>query len=177
MQPRSINARFSIVQSIIHNDYIHELAYQFLFFAQYTLNESKYLDPRTSKVYHIVKLITNVDELFTEFYYMFYVDGVKIIPSDLSLLTPYALAHVIMCDGSFHKHTGSLYLCTDGFTVEDTTYLKSTYGVSYTLQKSPSKLGKIGLSKRIYIPRHSVDTIRKAVLPYMVPSMLYKLGI
>lgn len=38
--------------------------------------------------------------MLTEFYNIFYLNGVKRIPTDLSLLTPLALAHLIMQDGS-----------------------------------------------------------------------------
>lgn len=38
--------------------------------------------------------------MYYEFYTKFYDGKVKIVPSDLSLLTPLALAHLIMQDGA-----------------------------------------------------------------------------
>ncbi len=38
--------------------------------------------------------------MLTELYHLFYFNKVKRVPSDLSLLTPLALAHLIMQDGS-----------------------------------------------------------------------------
>lgn len=53
---------------------------------------------------------------FTELHSMFYVNKVKVIPQDIyNLLTPVALAHIVMGDGSAERH--GLLLCTDSFTV------------------------------------------------------------
>jgi len=42
------------------------------------------------------------------FYSGFYKDSKKVVPLSLSLLTPLALAHWIMQDGSYHKNVGGI---------------------------------------------------------------------
>ncbi|SRR5258705_12642792 len=111
--------------------------------------------------------------MLTEFYNIFYLNGVKIIPTDLSLLTPLAFAHLIMQDGSRGTCRG-LYICSDSFVLTDikrlANYLTETYGIRCSIHKS-------GGNYRIYILAKSVQTVRHLVLPYMHETMTYKLGI
>lgn len=60
-----------------------------------------YLDKRTGKTYTSRNFWTKSLPFFTEFYNQFYINKVKIVPNDLSLLTPLSLAHLnlIMNDG------------------------------------------------------------------------------
>lgn len=46
------------------------------------------------------------------------------------------------------------------------------YGLKCTLHKASN-----GKGYRIYISRHSVDKVIEIVLPYLTPSMYYKVGI
>lgn len=111
--------------------------------------------------------------MLNEFYTMFYDGKVKIIPSDLSLLTPLALAHLVMQDGSRGSAKG-LYICTDGFSQDDvkrlTRYLIHRYNINCSIHKAANK-------HRIYILVRSIETVKSIILPYMHPSMVYKLGL
>ena len=112
---------------------------------------------------------------FTELYDIFYVNGVKGIPNNIyELLTPVAFAHLILGDGGF-KSKG-IYLCTDSYTIQDVVRLMNVliirYGLKCTLHKASN-----GKGYRIYISRHSVDKVIEIVLPYLTPSMYYKVGI
>jgi hypothetical protein len=111
--------------------------------------------------------------MLTEFYSLFYSGKVKIVPQDLSLLTPLALAHLIMQDGSRGTCRG-LYICTDSFILADIKrlagYLTERYNIRCSIHKSNGNY-------RIYILAKSVQTVRDLVLPHMHKSMLYKLGI
>ena len=52
----------------------------------------------------------------TELHYLFYPNGIKVIPQNIyNILTPVALAHLIMGDGSAKQY--SLKICTDSYTV------------------------------------------------------------
>jgi hypothetical protein len=62
--------------------------------------EHTYIDKRTGKSYTSLNFWTKALPILTELYHLFYFDKVKRVPSDLSLLTPLALAHLIMQDGS-----------------------------------------------------------------------------
>jgi hypothetical protein len=60
------------------------------------------------------RFFTRYFPCFTEFYRLFYVNGVKVIPAAIfDLLTPVALAHWIRCDGCLHDY--GLVLCTHSF--------------------------------------------------------------
>lgn len=84
-----------------------------------------------------------------------------------------------MQDGGINKSRG-IYLCTDSFTVSDTTrlatYLSDYYNLKCTMPKAPGKLGKKG-HRRIYISATSILLVQSLVKNFMVPSMLYKIGL
>ncbi|RUS23408.1 homing endonuclease [Endogone sp. FLAS-F59071] len=76
-----------------------------------------------------------------------------------------------MGDGSA-KPSG-LELCTDSYTVPDVVRLMNVLIVKYDLEctlriHTPTQ-------PRIYIRSRSMKTLRTIVLPYMEPSMLYKI--
>lgn len=89
-----------------------------------------YKDPRTKKEYKNLNFWTKYLPIFTEFYNLFYSKKIKIVPQDLSLLTPLALAHWITQDGA-KATSGGLYVCTDLFEAEHTIklskYLTETF--------------------------------------------------
>jgi hypothetical protein len=107
---------------------------------------------------------------------MFYdSEGRKILPPLvvlIDILTPVALAHIIMGDGKAQR--SGLVICTDSFSVEEVariiTVLYVRYDIDSTLQYS-----SIG-NPRIYIRASSMPTLRNLVRPYMHPSFMYKLG-
>lgn len=110
----------------------------------------------------------------SEIYFLFYAQGVKIIPSNIyELLTPVALAHFIMGDGSAREY--GLTLCTDCYTLCDVIKLMNVliirYGLICTLQKKREN------QYRIYISSKSMALLRPIVTPYMHSSMMYKLGL
>ena len=75
-----------------------------------------YLDSRTNKNYSSLTLRTKSLSLFTEYYNLFYFNGVKVIPNNIGdLLTPLGLAHWIM---PYHKVSKGVALCTDSFKKE-----------------------------------------------------------
>lgn len=90
------------------------------------------------------------------------------------LLTAVGLAYLIMGDGSFHKRDGYGVLCTEGFTNSDNALLMSVlvdkFGLSCRLERHNS-------TSRIIIRRESVLLLRSLVSPYMIPSMLYRVGL
>jgi hypothetical protein len=68
----------------------------------------------------------------TELYSLFYLNGVKIIPNNIyELLTPIALAHMIMGDGSVKSH--GLILCTNNSSLEDIVRLMNVIMIRYRL--------------------------------------------
>jgi len=177
MGERASNARFRITQSLKHEHYLFLL---FGVFSQFCLSSprlDKYFDKRTNKEYSRWVFTTRSLPLFTEFHSLFYLNGIKIVPSIIfKLLTPLALAHWIQQDGSFNKASGGLTLCTDSFTESEVQLLISVlqikFGLKCSIQKAPNK-GQY----RIYIWARSMNTLRNLVKSHFHSSMLYKLGL
>ena len=109
---------------------------------------------------------------FTELYSLFYINKIKVIGQDLyNMLTPVALAHVIMGDGAVRPQ--GLLLCTESYSVQDTVRLMNVLIIKYRLECTlryhrPRQ-------PRIYIKEGSMPILRDIVRPYMVKSILYKL--
>ena len=103
---------------------------------------------------------------------LFYPNGIKLVPYNIyELLTPVALAHLVMGDGK--KTPFGLILCTDSYSVEDVVKLMNVLIIKYRLEctlrfHTPSQ-------PRIYIREGSMSLLRQIVKPYMCPSMLYKI--
>lgn len=93
-----------------------------------------------------------------------------------SSLTALALAIWIQDDGSFMMPNG-LKLATHGFTYDDVQYLVGVlnhkYGLSCYSQRHEA--GKDQYAIRV--PPFGMEKLIALVLPYMVDSMLYKLGL
>jgi len=108
----------------------------------------------------------------SELHYLFYPNGVKIIPKNIfELLTPIALAHMIMGDGSV-KYYG-LIICTDSYTVQDVVRLMNVLIIKYRLECNLRAHRKN--QYRIYIKQGSMPSLFNIVSPYIHTSMLYKL--
>lgn len=173
LPPRGLNARFGFIQSESKRDYFLSVLNSLSFISSGKFREYSHLDKRTNKTYKNLNFWSKALPLLTEFYTSFYKNKVKIVPSDLSLLTPLALSHWVAQDGSRGSSKG-LYLCTDSFTYKDvkrlTQYLIETYNLKCSIHKA-------GRNYRIYILAKSVNAVKTLVLPFMHNSMLYKLGI
>ena len=90
---RGKNARFIFSQSIKFEPYFLYLFSIFKIFCLNTYRSYVYKDKRNGKNYITLSFKTRALPIFTEFYNLFYIDYVKTVPKDLSLLTPLALAH------------------------------------------------------------------------------------
>jgi len=101
---------------------------------------------------------------FNEFYSLFYINKVKIIPEDIyNLLSPVALAHLIMGDGSSREF--GLEICTDCYSVKDVVRLMNVLIIRYNLECTlhyhrPTQ-------PRIYIRQRSMPLLRELVRPHM----------
>lgn len=173
LAPRAINARFGFIQSDKNKEYFLFLLNELSTLCSIKYREYSYLDKRTGKIYKSLNFWTKSLPILTELYNNFYLNKIKIVPNELSLLSPIALAHWIMQDGSCGTCKG-LYICTDSFTEKDVKrlvdYIKNRYKISCSIHKFKGRY-------QIYILAKSVPIIRDIIIPYLHPSMLYKLGI
>jgi hypothetical protein len=112
----------------------------------------------------------------TELHSLFYPNNVKIVPYNIfELLTPIALAHMIMGDGSVQRH--GLIICTNSYSIEDVVRLMNVLIIRYEL-KCNLRLKKQNhkIEYMIYINQSSISTLRTIVTPYFHYSMLYKIS-
>ena len=126
---------------------------------------------RSGKRYYGLQFFTRAMPCITELYFLFYPKNVKLIPYNIyELLTPIALAHLIMGDGV--AITSGLLICTDSYSIKDTVRLLNVLIIRYELECT------LRISKknqyRIYIRQNSMASLVKVVSPYMHHSMLYK---
>lgn len=108
------------------------------------------------------------------------IDGkyIKILPLNIGeLLTPVALAHLIMGDGYFSD--GCLKICTDNFTKDEVLKLIDVLHVNFGLNATINKRTNPGgvVKWRIRISKLSMDKLITIVSPYIIPEMYYKLGL
>jgi hypothetical protein len=176
------NARLRFNQSVIHSDYLMHLYGLFsdgprrgrLRHCNSAPKTSTTVNPRKGKTYSSVYFCSRSLDIFTELHYLFYVEGVKVIPDSIeSLLTEVALAYWIMDDGCFHED-GGLRLSTESFTYGDqerlAKALRGKFGFQVSVQRN-------GIYHRIYVFKSSMPHLRSLVLPHMHASMVYKLGL
>jgi hypothetical protein len=125
---------------------------------------------------------------FTELYSKWYgisVNGKrnKILPSDIyDKLTPVALAHWIIGDGSFDGHgrgIGRLSLHTENFTLDEVNILKDVLLQKFNIESNLRKGVNADPTRGyvIRIPAISVVTVRDLCKDHVYPSMKYKLGL
>lgn len=103
------------------------------------------------------------------------IEGKKRVPESIEkVFTPLLLAIWIMDDGS--KIQKSLKLCTNDLVLNDIEYLGKLLYKKYNIETSIHKTG-VENQYNFYIKTNSMDKLRKIVLPYIVPSMKYKISI
>lgn len=103
-----------------------------------------------------------------------YKNQMKCVPQDIShYLTPLALAIWIIDDGS--KVGKGLKFCTNSFSYNDCILLSSTLHNLYDIKTSVQSAGAEN-QYHVYVFTESIPRLREIVKPFMVNSILYKLG-
>jgi hypothetical protein len=166
------NAYLILNQSLAKSAYVY---FVFSFLNHYCQSYPKLsISYRLDKPSYMLRIATRSMPCITELYYNYYLNKIKIIkPSIFFDLTPIALAHWIMGDGTFSGK--GLLLCTDSFKIKEVVLLMNVlmirYNINCTIRYHSKKYPRIYISKEYIIP------LRKIVLPYMDKSMIYKLGL
>jgi hypothetical protein len=166
--------RISYRQSEIHKEYLFWL-YEFYFQRGYcsNLKPRKYSKRLKDKEFYGYEFNTFTFRSFNWIHKLFYKKGKKYINPNLEFyLTPLALAVWIMDDGCW---TGNgVRIATNCFKLEEVKILAKMlvrlYGLNYTIQN-------IEANYSIYITKDSIPKLRNILLPHVIPSMRYKLGI
>ena len=97
----------------------------------------------------------------------------KVIPNNIeNLLTPLTLAIWIMDDGTF-KYSG-VRIATNCFKKQEVELLVRALDSKFNIK---STLHKNNNNYQLYIKKESMFLLKKLVVPHMIPSMFYKLGL
>lgn len=182
--------KFRFKQSGRHKGYLFFL-YQFLFERGYCttsgpreyktilINETK----NTSNTYYGYEFDVFTFSSLNWLYDLFYENGRKVIkPELINYLTPMSIAFFIMDDGGWVSGSKSVRISTNNFTLEEVELLahmlKTKFNLDCTIQKlSKGKEYPLKDKYSLYIKVASLPLLRRLVLPYMYPKMLYKLGL
>lgn len=168
----SNNVRLRFAQGITNEAYLLHL---FDLFKGYCVNSPKRYDfkpdKRTGNIYTQISFTTYSLPCFNELYQLYYLNGKKIVPKNITeLLTPAGLAYWAMDDGA--KLGSGFTLCTDSYSLTDVELLikalNDNFNLKCTIHKSKNNY-------RIYILSKSVDKFKDLVSPYFHDSMKYKL--
>jgi len=175
-QTPNSNVRLRFEQGFVHKDYIF---YLYEKFSHYCLAGPKIAnrlpDKRTGEIYTRITFHTFALPCFNKIYNLFYLDGKKIIPSNINeLFSVYSLAHWLCDDGTFCKSTNRVRLCTESFTLVEVNLLIQTLNARWDLK---CKKVARGGGYRIVIPRKSLPILQSLLKDIMPSMMLYKIGL
>lgn len=170
------NARLGFSQSLDHASYVF---FVFNILSHYCSSSPRLRTGiRAGNRYYALEFVTRSMPCISELRSLFYPNGVKIIPHNIyELLTPVALAHLIMGDGSVERH--GLILCTNSYSVLDVVRLINVLMIRYRLECTIrlKKRQNQKIENMLFIRHGSMPLLRTIVTPHMHSSMLYKLGI
>lgn len=147
---------------------------------QYCIYKQKLFDNLTYPVKETTKYLKTTNKEYKQCYFcfkpntallpiynLFYTNGKKDVPKDLSLLTPKALALWFMDDGTASGNC-SINIATCSFSLEGLLrlkkFLKDTYSLDTTIQKD----------FKLYFSAKSARKFFEIIKPYLIPEMLYK---
>jgi hypothetical protein len=164
------NIRFCEEHCMEQNDYLKHKGVVLKNHLKSVTNRTRYDKRFKKETYQMCTLRSAANPEFKMFYNMFYNEKTKIVPDDLSLLTPRAIAYWFMDDGgSTGGKWASYKIHTNGFVKNDTIKLKKelqeTYGIYTTIHKSGA----------LYFLSKTKHDLNRLIKPYIVDSMKYKL--
>lgn len=180
------NTRLRFYMSLINKDLILHL---YSIFKSYVKTGPKVINRKFNKLTNTLRKdisfstlkYSNFNWVIEDFYVKINNKNIKIIPKNsYERLTAVSLAYWIMDDGSFNKTKSQLILCTDSYSKEDVLYLIKILTDKFQLScglinYKKTKSGKF--SYRIRINKTSMQSLITLIKPYIIPSMLYKLGL
>jgi len=168
---RSVNKRLFLKQSLKGSKY---LLFVFNLLSHYCVSYPYIIySTRAGVKSYGLEFNTRAYPIFTELHLLFYPKGIKLIPHNIyELLSPVALAHLIMGDGSSREY--GLEICTDSYPLPDIIRLMNVLVIRYRLICT-TRLKREN-QYRIYISSKSMKKLILIVKPYMHETMMYKLN-
>ena len=149
---RSKNAYLTLTQSLGHSDYIH---FVFNILAHYCSRYPAFRKRnRYGKSLYSLVLCTRSMSCITELHKHYYINKTEVVKLSIyNDLTPVALAHWIMGDGTFNGVT--LLLCTDSYSIKEVVLLMNVliikYDIHCNIRYFKSHLPRIYIIKKTYV--------------------------
>lgn len=175
-EKRASGTRINFYQESTHVSYLlylHNILSQ-LGYCNGKIPEIKKRLGNKGKIRKIIRFSTWTYTSFNWIYDIFYINNKKQVPKSIDkYLTPLALAIWIMDDGG--KVNKGLKLSTNSFNYNDCLILIKALNKNFNLKCSIQLAGAPN-QYVIYIWKESMNDLRKIILPYIVPSMRYKLN-
>jgi LAGLIDADG DNA endonuclease family/Cytochrome c oxidase subunit III len=166
------NARLGFEQSYSRSDYVwfvfHALSH---YCSSFPVLKISGCFAGGNPKFSSLKFTTRSLPCFSDLHNLFYSNKTKIIPHNIyDLLTPVALAHTTMGDGTIASN--GLRICTDSFSAPEVVILMNVLMIKYRLDCT---LFMDRGRPRIYISAKSIKLLESIVKPYTIPSMYYKI--
>jgi len=124
---------------------------------------------------------TKTHDVFDEFDTMYYIYNklgkrIKIVPLDIEdYLTPVALAFLVMSDGCFIKTKHIIKISTNSFTKAEVQLLGNAIFNNFGIEMTVTRARK---EEYLLIVRKSqVTKFQQIVKAYMIPSLIYRIGL
>jgi hypothetical protein len=173
----SLNSNALVVfrQGTKNEEYLYHLYELFKPFVKSPPSIYTIEDKLTGKVRQNISFATLSLPCFNEFYENFYVNKIKIVPSNIEQnFTKISLAYWIMDNGSFSGSGIKLY--TAAFSMKDLELLIKILHKNLGIKATINIHNKDKNQYSLYISKNQLDLVKSLVKEYMHPSMMYILG-
>ena len=130
-------------------------------------------DKRNGKTYKRWHFSTKSLPIFSKFRDIFYKNGRKIIPTDISeMLSNLSLAIWYMDDGFRRRDSKGFYLCSSSFTSKEQEILQKMLFIKFGLKTNIHHQHEL---ERIFIPSAYSDKFNNLIKQFVLPVFAYKL--
>jgi len=175
-QKKGKNTHLCFAQGLVHEAYLLHL---YNIFEVYCPSVPKIITPvpdkRTGKTYSTIRFQTRALPCFNSLYELFYIEGIKTVPSNIfDLLTPLGLAYFLCDDGTFCKINSSIVLCTECFSLREVQLLQEVLENKFKIKCA---LNARGNGFRVRIPKKGLPVVQALLKDIMPPMMKYKIGL
>jgi hypothetical protein len=171
------NARIRLEHSDKQEEYLSWKANQFPEFFQGKPQRLVRFNPVYQKQYSYARWQSNASPEIGRFRKLFYRDGKKIIPKELTEYFNNALSLAIwfMDDGYFYPRDKMSYIYIPKYTEDEVLILLKTLKINFNL-KAVFKKKKRGESVLIFNTTQTKRLV-ELIKPFIIPSMLYKISL
>ncbi len=174
----AINANFKIEHGLMQKEYV-EWKYKIIQPFVFTKPKISYRSDENGNKYAKSWWFRTIRHpVLTEIYHHFYSGegyrtGRKLISSEIKYkLTPFALAVWIMDDGSYSNY--KIDISTYSFSLSEIILLREYFQNLFTITINYYRDRDKGY--RMYCNQEETKKLIKVIYPYIIPSMMYKIG-